>query len=135
MMFTEYVIPQIQPIIPHVQGLISSDFLSLLSIVIKLTNMSSSQLDREDSKPYLQCILKHFSCQSAILMKDNDMMVDAALFLWLKCKPHFQRILSSSLENCKQLLNEVFVNRVSHLKLLTSYYSDLFMCCKGLLVN
>ena len=54
-----------------------------------------------------------FSCQSAILMRDNDMMVDAALFLWSKCKPHFQRILSSSLENCKQLLNDVFVNRVS----------------------
>lgn len=68
-------------------------------------------------------------------MKDNDMMVDAALFLWSKCKPHFQRILSSSLENCKQLLNEVFVNRVSHLKFLTSHYSDLLMCCKGLLVN
>ena len=51
-------------------------------------------------------------------MKDNDMMVDAALFLWSKCKPHFQRILSSSLENCKQLLNEVFVHRVSCLRLL-----------------
>ena len=46
------------------------------------------------------------------------MMVDAALFLWSKCKPHFQRILSSSLESCKQLLNEVFVHRVSCLKLL-----------------
>ncbi|PFX16137.1 Uncharacterized protein C12orf55-like [Stylophora pistillata] len=49
--------------------------------------------------------------KSAILMKDNDMMVDAALFLWSKCKPHFQRILSPSLENCKQLLNDVFFNR------------------------
>ena len=58
----------------------------------------------------------HFFCflfQSAILMKDIDMMVDASLFLWSKCKPHFQRILSSSLENCKQLLNDVFFNRVS----------------------
>ena len=41
------------------------------------------------------------------------MIVDASLFLWSKCKPHFQRILSSSLENCKQLLNDVFFNRVS----------------------
>ncbi|XP_027049490.1 cilia- and flagella-associated protein 54-like [Pocillopora damicornis] len=49
--------------------------------------------------------------KSAILMKDIDMMVDASLFLWSKCKPHFQRILSSSLENCKQLLNDVFFNR------------------------
>ncbi|KAJ7353995.1 hypothetical protein OS493_030845 [Desmophyllum pertusum] len=49
--------------------------------------------------------------KSAILMKDSDMMVDVALFLWSKCKPHFQRIMSSSLENCKQLLNDVFVNR------------------------
>ena len=48
-------------------------------------------------------------------MKDCDMMVDAALFLWSKCKPHFQRIFSSSLENCKQLLNDVFANRVSWL--------------------
>ena len=39
-------------------------------------------------------------------------MVDAALFLWSKCKPHFQRVMSSSLENCKQLLNDVFSNRV-----------------------
>ena len=54
-----------------------------------------------------------FLFQSAILMKDIDMMVDASLFLWSKCKPHFQRILSSSLENCKQLLNDVFFNRVS----------------------
>ena len=54
----------------------------------------------------------HFSRQSAILVKDCDMMVDASLFLWSKCKPHFQRILSSSLENCKPLLNEVFANRV-----------------------
>ena len=54
----------------------------------------------------------NFSHQSAILMKDCDMMVDAALFLWSKCKPNFQRIMSSSLENCKQLLNDVFVNRV-----------------------
>ncbi len=61
-------------------------------------------------------------------MKDNDMMVDAALFLWSKCKPHFQRIMSSSLENCKQLLNDVFVNRVSSLitcKQITKLYLKL----------
>ena len=42
------------------------------------------------------------------------MMVDATLFLWSKCKPHFQRVMSPSLENCKQLLTDVFANRVRY---------------------
>ncbi|XP_068714673.1 cilia- and flagella-associated protein 54-like isoform X3 [Montipora foliosa] len=51
------------------------------------------------------------------------MMVDAALFLWSKCKPHFQRVMSSSLENCKQLLNDVSSNR--WLYVLTVVHSAL----------
>ena len=74
-------------------------------IVFEVITMSSHVHDMF----YFFCFL----FQSAILMKDIDMMVDASLFLWSKCKPHFQRILSSSLENCKQLLNDVFFNRVS----------------------
>lgn len=76
-------------------------------------NYSNQAYKYQVHKPPILTLHYIFSCQSAILMKDNDMMVDAALFLWSKCKSHFQRILSSSLENCKQLLNEVFVNRVS----------------------
>lgn len=55
-----------------------------------------------------------FFLKSAILCKDPDMMVDATLFLWSKCKPHFQRVMSPSLENCKQLLSDVFANRVRY---------------------
>ena len=56
--------------------------------------------------------------QSAIIAKDVDMIVDASLFLWTKCKPHFQKVISSALESCRQILNDAFAHKVLYVHTL-----------------
>ena len=40
------------------------------------------------------------------------MIIDAALFLWSKCKLQFQRVVSSSMEGCKFVLYDKDANKV-----------------------
>lgn len=46
---------------------------------------------------------------------DVDMLVDATLFLWNRCKPFFFRVVSSNYESCKQVLNDKDCDKVSSL--------------------
>ncbi|XP_032221437.2 cilia- and flagella-associated protein 54 isoform X1 [Nematostella vectensis] len=46
---------------------------------------------------------------------DPDMVIDAALFLWSKCKIHFQRVVSSSMEGCKFVLNDQNADKWVHM--------------------
>lgn len=73
------------------------------------TSTFVSKSFNKSAKSYLLLL----TFQSIIGHMDMDMIIDAALFLWSKCKIQFQRVVSSSMEGCKYVLNDTQSTKVN----------------------
>lgn len=50
--------------------------------------------------------------QTSLAYVDVDIIIDATLFLWNRCKPYFQRVVSSNQEHCRHVLNDKDCDKV-----------------------
>ena len=59
--------------------------------------------------------------QSCLPYVDIDMIIDASLFLWSRCKSFFQRVVSCNLDSCRQVMNDPDCDKVNE----TSIFHNL----------
>ena len=65
--------------------------------------------------------------QSSLPYVDVDMIIDATLFLWNRCKPYFQRVVSCNQESCRHILNDKDCDKVISLHFSNAYNFPLAM--------
>ena len=57
-------------------------------------------------------LIRCYAFQSSLPYVDVDMIIDATLFLWNRCKPYFQRVVSCNQESCRHVLNDKDCDKV-----------------------